>query len=113
MIPIILNYTTMVFRWSDLPHAVMNSLDTSIRRYRYMYYSIMHYLGISGHIYIGVFGNKCLSKIMGYRCSDGLTNKRPLRETTSRFVASIVRQHQLRLICAKSQTVKVKVSGKM
>ena len=41
------------------------------------------------------FGNRSLQRILGYRWSDFVSNKRLLRETQMRFVTCIVREHQL------------------
>ena len=46
---------------------------------------------------IDVFSTKCLRRIMGYRWYDFVANQRLFRETDSRPITSIVRQHQLRL----------------
>ena len=43
------------------------------------------------------FGTRCLRRILGYRCSDFVSNERLLRETEMGFVTCIVLEHQLRL----------------
>ena len=46
---------------------------------------------------INSFGTSSLRRILGYRWSDFVSNERLLRETEIRFVACIVREHQLQL----------------
>ena len=46
---------------------------------------------------IGVFGNMCLRRFMGYHSNDFVSNQRLLRETESRPITIIVRQRQFRL----------------
>ena len=43
------------------------------------------------------FGSRSLRRILGYRWSDFVSNKRLLRETRMRFVTCVVRERQLRL----------------
>ncbi len=104
-----------VFRRIGLAHAVMNSLDTSIWRCRYLSrrtkIRIFTSLVLPVLLYgcetwtltgglerrIEAFGNTCPCKIMGYRLFDRVTNRRLLRETGSRPIACTIRRRQLRL----------------
>ena len=50
-------------------------------------------------LYLSVYHSctRSLRRILGYRWSDFVSNERLLRETQTRFVTCIVREHQLRL----------------
>ena len=105
-----------VTRWIGLAHhGVMDSLNTSIWRCRYLCrrtkIRIFKSLVIPVLLYgcetwtlntdlkrrIDVFGTRCLRRIMGYRWYDFVSNQRLFHETDSRPITSIVRQRQLRL----------------
>ena len=104
-----------VLRRIGLAHGVMDSLNESIWRCRYLRKKtkirIFKSLVLPVLLYgcetwtlnsdlkrrIDAFGNKCLRRIMGYRWNDFVSNQRLLRETESRPITSIVCQRQLRL----------------
>lgn len=104
-----------VLRRIGLAHGVMDSLNTSIWRCRYLcrrtkirifkslvlpvllYGSETWTLSSDLKRRIDAFGNKCLRRVMGYRWFDFVSNQRLLRETDSRPITCIVRQRQLRL----------------
>ena len=104
-----------VTRRIGLAHGVMDSLNTSIWRCRYLCrrtkIRIFKSLVIPVLLYgcetwtlntdlkrrIDVFGTRCLRRIMGYRWYDFVSNQRLFHETDSRPITSIVRQRQLRL----------------
>ena len=104
-----------VTRRIGLAHGVMNSLNASIWRCRYLCrrtkIRVFKSLVLPVLLYgcetwtlnsdlerrLNVFGTKCLRRIMGYRWNDFVSNQRLLHETDSRPVISIVRERQLRL----------------
>ena len=104
-----------VLRRIGLAHGVMDSLNMSIWRCRYLCrrtkIRIFKSLVLPVLLYgcetwtlnsdlkrrIDAFGNKCLRRIMGYRWYDYVSNQRLLRETDSRPITCIVRERQLRL----------------
>ena len=104
-----------VLRRIGLAHGVMDSLNKSIWRCRYLCrrtkIRIFKSLVIPVLLYgcetwtlnsdlkrrIDAFGNKCLRRIMGYRWNDYVSNQRLLHETNSRPITSIICQRQLQL----------------
>ena len=104
-----------VIRRIGLAYGVMDSLNTSIWRCRYLCrrtkIRIFKSLVLPVLLYgcetwtlnsdlekrLNVFGTKCLRRIMGYRWNDFVSNQRLLRETESCSVTSIVQERQLRL----------------
>ena len=104
-----------VNRRLGLAYGVMNSLNKSIWRCRYLcrrtklrifkslvlpvflYGSETWTLNASLKRRINPFGTKCLRRIMGYRWFDHVSNERLLRETDSRHISCMVRERQLRL----------------
>ena len=104
-----------VTRRIGLTSGVMNSLDKSIWRCRYLCrrtkVRIFKTLVIPVLLYgcetwtlnselkrrINSFGTKCLRRIMGYRWFDYVSNQRLLHETDSRHISCMVRERQLRL----------------
>ena len=104
-----------VLRRIGLAHGVMDSLNVSIWRCRYLCrrtkIRLFKSLVLPVLLYgcetwtlnsdlkrrIDAFGNKCLRRIMGYRWFDFVSNQRLLRETDSRPITCIVRERQLRL----------------
>ena len=104
-----------VIRRIGLAHGIMDSLDRSIWRCRYLCrrtkIRIFKSLVLPVLLYgcetwtlnadlkrrLDVCGTKCLRRVMGYRWYDYVSNQRLLRETESRPVTSIVLERQLRL----------------
>ncbi len=104
-----------VIRRIDLAYGVMDSLNTSIWRCRYLCrrtkLHIFKTLVLPVLLYgcelwtlnsdlerrLNVFGTKRFRRIMGYRWQDFVSNQRLLHETESRPVISIVRERQLQL----------------
>ena len=104
-----------VNRRIGLAHGVMDSLNTSIWRCRYLRRKtkirIFKSLVLPVLLYacetwtlnrdlkrrLDAFGTKCLRRIMGYRWDDFVSNERLYHETVSRSVTSVVRERQLRL----------------
>ena len=104
-----------VLRRLGLAYGVMDSLDRSIWRCRYLCrrtkLRIFKTLVLPVLLYgcetwtlnrdlerrINSFGTKCLRRIMGYRWYDRISNQRLLSETESRHIGCIVRERQLRL----------------
>ena len=98
-----------------LAHGVMDSLNASIWRCRYLCrrtkIRIFKSLVLPVLLYgcetwtlnsdlkrrINAFGNKCLRRIMGYRWNDFVSNQRLLDETESSLITCIVRERQLKL----------------
>ena len=107
--------THEVVRRIGLAYGVMDSLNSSIWRCRYLCrrtkIRVFKTLVLPVLLYgcetwtlnadlkrrIDVFGTRCLRRIMGYRWDDFVSNQRLLHETESRPITSIVRQRQLRL----------------
>ena len=104
-----------VTRRIGLAQGVMNSLNTSIWRCRYLCrrtkIRVFKSLVLPVLLYgcetwtltrdlerrLDVFGTMSLRRIMGYRWYDFVSNERLLRETDSRHVTSIICERQLRL----------------
>ena len=104
-----------VMRRIGLAHGVMDSLNASIWRCRYLCrrtkIRIFKSLVLPVLLYgcetwtlnsdlkrrINAFGNKCLRRIMGYRWNDFVSNQRLLDETESSLITCIVRERQLKL----------------
>ena len=104
-----------VNRRIGMAHGVMDSLNTSIWRCRYLCrrtkIRVFKSLVLPVLLYgcetwtlntdlerrLNVFGTKCLRRIVGYRWDDYVSNERLLSETESRPVTSIIRERQLRL----------------
>ncbi len=104
-----------VIRRIGLAYGVMDSLNKSIWRCRYLCrrtkLRIFKTLVLPVLLYscetwtlnsdlesrLSVFGTKCLRRIMGYRWNDFVSNQRLLHEIESGPFTSIVREHQLRL----------------
>ena len=104
-----------VLRRLGLAYGVMDSIDKSIWRCRYLSrrtkLRIFKSLVLPVFLYgcetwtlsrdlerrVDAFGTKCLRRIMGYRWLDYVTNERLLQETESRPITCIVRQRQLQL----------------
>ena len=98
-----------------LAYGVMDSIDKSIWRCRYLSrrtkLRIFKSLVLPVLLYgcetwtlnsdlerrVDAFGSKCLRRIMGYRWFDRVTNQRLLREAESRPITCLVRQRQLQL----------------
>ena len=94
---------------------VIDSLDNGVRRCRYLCgrlkVRVFRSLVLPVLLYacetwtltrdlrwrLNSFGTRSLRRILGDRWSDFVSNERLLRETQMRFVACIVREHQLRL----------------
>ena len=104
-----------VLRRIGKAHGVMDSLNSSIWRCRYLCkrtkIRVFEALVLPVLLYgcetwtlnanlrrrIDAFGNKCLRRIMGYSWRDRVTNQRLLRETETRPITNRVEQRQLRL----------------
>ncbi len=104
-----------VIRRIGLAYGVMDSLNTSIWRCRYLcrrkklriFKSFLLPVLLYGceawtlnsdlERRLNIFGTKCLRKIMRYRWNDFMSNQRLLHETESRPVTSVVRERQHRL----------------
>ena len=104
-----------VLRRIGKAHGVMESLNSSIWRCRYLcrrtkirvfetlVLPVLLYgcetwtLNASLRRRVDAFGTRSLRRIMGYSWREGVTNQRLLHETGSRPITSIVRQRQLRL----------------
>ena len=104
-----------VLRRIGLAHGVMDSLNKSIWRCRYLCrrtkIRVFKSLVLPVLLYgceawtlssdlerrLNAFGTKCLRRIMGYRWDNFVPNERLLHETESRPVISIVLERQLRL----------------
>ena len=104
-----------VDRRLGLAYGVMNSLNQSIWRCRYLCrrtkLRIFRTLVLPVLLYgcetwtltgslerrINSFGTKSLRRIMGYRWFDRISNDRLLTETDSRYISDMVRERQLRL----------------
>ncbi len=104
-----------VLRRIGLAHGVMDSLNQSIWRYRYLCRRTKIWIlkllvllvllygcetwTLNGDLerWIDAFGNKCLRRIRGFCWYDFVSNQRLLRETDSTPITWTVRQRQLRL----------------
>ncbi len=103
-----------VIRWIGLAYGVMESLNTSIWRCRYLCRTKLHIFKTFVHPallygsetktlnsdlerHLNIFGTNCLYRIMRYRWNDVVSNQRLLHETESRPITSIVSEYQLRL----------------
>ena len=107
--------THEVLRRIGMAYGVMDSLNSSIWRCRYLCrrtkIRVFKTLVLPVLLYgcetwtlnadlkqqIDVFGTRCLRRILGYPWDDFVSNQRLLHETESRHITSIVRQRQFRL----------------